>query len=50
VEPVKKFDLAVKLIDKVLQPPDVEQYTIRLPEGITGEELDTSFFSYFAIN
>ncbi|KAJ9141242.1 hypothetical protein P3X46_031802 [Hevea brasiliensis] len=25
---------------KVLEPPEAEQYTIRLPEGITGEELD----------
>ncbi|KAJ3693312.1 hypothetical protein LUZ60_008792 [Juncus effusus] len=25
---------------KVLIPPPVEQYTVRLPEGITGEELD----------
>jgi len=40
VEPVKKFDLAVKPVAKVLQPPEAEQYTVRLPEGITGEELD----------
>lgn len=25
---------------KVLEPPESEQYTVRLPEGITGEELD----------
>lgn len=25
---------------KVLEPPEAEQYTVRLPEGITGEELD----------
>ncbi|KAI3421650.1 uncharacterized protein J3R85_012002 [Psidium guajava] len=25
---------------KVLEPPETEQYTVRLPEGITGEELD----------
>ncbi|KAI5385625.1 probable splicing factor 3A subunit 1 [Lathyrus oleraceus] len=27
-------------VRKVLDPPDAEQYTVRLPEGITGEELD----------
>ncbi|XP_059652797.1 probable splicing factor 3A subunit 1 [Cornus florida] len=27
-------------IHKVLEPPEAEQYTVRLPEGITGEELD----------
>lgn len=27
-------------IKKVLVPPEAEQYTVRLPEGITGEELD----------
>ncbi|XP_031285580.1 probable splicing factor 3A subunit 1 [Pistacia vera] len=27
-------------IRKVLEPPEAEQYTVRLPEGITGEELD----------
>ncbi|PKA47292.1 putative splicing factor 3A subunit 1 [Apostasia shenzhenica] len=25
---------------KVLDPPEAEQYTVRLPEGITGEEMD----------
>ncbi|KAK8964579.1 putative splicing factor 3A subunit 1 [Platanthera guangdongensis] len=25
---------------KVLEPPEAEQYTVRLPEGITGEEVD----------
>lgn len=25
---------------KILEPPEAEQYTVRLPEGITGEELD----------
>ncbi|KAL7158116.1 hypothetical protein ABFS83_02G120200 [Erythranthe nasuta] len=27
-------------VRKVLEPPETEQYTVRLPEGITGEELD----------
>ena len=27
-------------IRKVLEPPEVEQHTVRLPEGLTGEELD----------
>uniref|UniRef100_A0A7N0RHY0 Splicing factor 3A subunit 1 n=1 Tax=Kalanchoe fedtschenkoi TaxID=63787 RepID=A0A7N0RHY0_KALFE len=27
-------------VKKVLEPPEAEQYTVRLPEGITGEELD----------
>ncbi|KAM7500415.1 hypothetical protein LguiA_024829 [Lonicera macranthoides] len=27
-------------VRKVLEPPELEQYTVRLPEGITGEELD----------
>lgn len=27
-------------VRKVLDPPEAEQYTVRLPEGITGEELD----------
>ncbi|XP_068639249.1 probable splicing factor 3A subunit 1 [Aristolochia californica] len=27
-------------VQKVLEPPEPEQYTVRLPEGITGEELD----------
>eukprot|EP00268_Persea_americana_P058538 TRINITY_DN708_c0_g1_i4.p1 TRINITY_DN708_c0_g1~~TRINITY_DN708_c0_g1_i4.p1 ORF type:complete len:809 (+),score=221.31 TRINITY_DN708_c0_g1_i4:585-3011(+) len=29
-----------KPVQKVLEPPEAEQYTVRLPEGITGEELD----------
>ncbi|KAK6919110.1 Ubiquitin-like domain [Dillenia turbinata] len=29
-----------KPVKKVLEPPEAEQYTVRLPEGITGEELD----------
>lgn len=29
-----------KPVRKVLDPPEAEQYTVRLPEGITGEELD----------
>ncbi|KAL3654896.1 hypothetical protein CASFOL_000682 [Castilleja foliolosa] len=27
-------------VHKVLEPPEAEQFTVRLPEGITGEELD----------
>lgn len=27
-------------VHRVLEPPEAEQYTVRLPEGITGEELD----------
>ncbi|XP_074312588.1 putative splicing factor 3A subunit 1 [Silene latifolia] len=27
-------------VRKVLEPPEAEQYTVRLPEGITAEELD----------
>ncbi|WJX79080.1 hypothetical protein P8452_62234 [Trifolium repens] len=27
-------------VRKVLDPPEAEQYTVRLPEGITGEEVD----------
>ncbi|KAK4484982.1 hypothetical protein RD792_007589 [Penstemon davidsonii] len=27
-------------VSKVLEPPEAERYTVRLPEGITGEELD----------
>ncbi|KAJ7955190.1 Splicing factor 3A subunit [Quillaja saponaria] len=27
-------------VQKVLEPPEAEQYTVRLPDGITGEELD----------
>jgi splicing factor 3A subunit 1 len=30
----------VSPVRKVLDPPEAEQYTVRLPEGITGEELD----------
>ncbi|OWM63132.1 probable splicing factor 3A subunit 1 [Punica granatum] len=35
-------DIAAQFIPlpKVLEPPESEQYTVRLPEGITGEELD----------
>lgn len=29
-----------RVVRKVLEPPEAEQYTVRLPEGITGEELD----------
>ncbi|XP_042020999.1 probable splicing factor 3A subunit 1 [Salvia splendens] len=29
-----------RTVRKVLDPPEAEQYTVRLPEGITGEELD----------
>ncbi|XP_047319029.1 probable splicing factor 3A subunit 1 [Impatiens glandulifera] len=29
-----------RTIRKILEPPETEQYTVRLPEGITGEELD----------
>eukprot|EP00262_Sarcandra_glabra_P011582 TRINITY_DN2813_c0_g1_i3.p1 TRINITY_DN2813_c0_g1~~TRINITY_DN2813_c0_g1_i3.p1 ORF type:complete len:813 (-),score=224.65 TRINITY_DN2813_c0_g1_i3:483-2921(-) len=29
-----------KPVTKVLESPETEQYTVRLPEGITGEELD----------
>ncbi|KAL6961861.1 hypothetical protein U1Q18_013186 [Sarracenia purpurea var. burkii] len=29
-----------RTVRKVLEPPEAEQYTVRLPEGITGEELD----------
>lgn len=36
-EPALPFKLPVQ---KVLEPPEAEQYTVRLPEGITGEELD----------
>lgn len=37
-----KTDLSAqfKPVRKVLEPPETEQYTVRLPEGITGEELD----------
>lgn len=38
----EKTDPSAKFrpVRKVLEPPEAEQYTIRLPEGITGEELD----------
>lgn len=36
-EPALPFKLPIQ---KVLEPPEAEQYTVRLPEGITGEELD----------
>nr|DAD43123.1 TPA_asm: hypothetical protein HUJ06_001353 [Nelumbo nucifera] len=41
-EPAAKPDLLAqfKPVRKVLEPPEAEQYTVRLPEGITGEELD----------
>uniref|UniRef100_A0A0D6QZE4 Splicing factor 3A subunit 1 n=1 Tax=Araucaria cunninghamii TaxID=56994 RepID=A0A0D6QZE4_ARACU len=39
-EPVKPPEPPVKPVARVLQPPEAEQYTVRLPEGITGEELD----------
>lgn len=29
-----------RTVRKVLEPPEAELYTVRLPEGITGEELD----------
>ncbi|XP_074592047.1 putative splicing factor 3A subunit 1 [Curcuma longa] len=37
VDPAAQFRIPPK---KVLEPPEAEQYTVRLPEGITGEELD----------
>ncbi|XP_064981452.1 probable splicing factor 3A subunit 1 [Musa acuminata AAA Group] len=37
VDPAVQFRIPPK---KVLEPPEAEQYTVRLPEGITGEELD----------
>ncbi|CAL9748102.1 unnamed protein product [Musa acuminata subsp. burmannicoides] len=42
-EATAKVDLAAQFRvppKKVLEPPEAEQYTVRLPEGITGEELD----------
>ncbi|KAI3728671.1 hypothetical protein L6452_17312 [Arctium lappa] len=38
----EKTDPSAKFrpVRKVLEPPEAEQFTIRLPEGITGEELD----------
>ncbi|KAF5448545.1 hypothetical protein F2P56_029066 [Juglans regia] len=37
-----KVDLSAQFmpIRKAVEPPEAEQYTVRLPEGITGEELD----------
>ncbi|XP_077211833.1 putative splicing factor 3A subunit 1 [Tasmannia lanceolata] len=41
VEPVKTDSISQFMpVRKVLEPPEAEQYTVRLPEGITGEELD----------
>ncbi|KAK7280358.1 hypothetical protein RJT34_25421 [Clitoria ternatea] len=42
VAAAEKPDLSAqfKPVRKVLEPPEAEQYTVRLPEGITGEELD----------
>lgn len=34
-----KFEIP-KPVTKVIDPPEAEQYTVRLPEGITGTELD----------
>lgn len=34
-----KFEVT-KPVTKVIDPPEAEQYTMRLPEGITGTELD----------
>ncbi|KAF3637577.1 putative splicing factor 3A subunit 1 [Capsicum annuum] len=41
-EATAKPDLSAQFrpVIKVLEPPEAEQYTVRLPEGITGEELD----------
>uniref|UniRef100_A0A2P2MQK5 Uncharacterized protein MANES_04G066600 n=1 Tax=Rhizophora mucronata TaxID=61149 RepID=A0A2P2MQK5_RHIMU len=39
----QKLDVAAQFRPpphKVLEPPEAENYTVRLPEGITGEELD----------
>lgn len=36
-DPAAQFRVQPK---KVLEPPEAEQYTVRLPEGITGEEVD----------
>ncbi|XP_078445649.1 putative splicing factor 3A subunit 1 [Wolffia australiana] len=38
-----KLDIAAQFkipSRRILEPPEAEQYTVRLPEGITGEELD----------
>eukprot|EP00250_Pteridium_aquilinum_P001080 c11289_g1_i2 orf=236-2677(-) len=45
VQAVKEAPDAVKFeipkpMSKVIDPPEAEQYTVRLPEGITGTELD----------
>ncbi|XP_072969365.1 probable splicing factor 3A subunit 1 [Typha angustifolia] len=37
VDPAAQFRIPPQ---KVLEPPEAEKYTVRLPEGITGEELD----------
>ncbi|KAJ8536348.1 hypothetical protein K7X08_034749 [Anisodus acutangulus] len=41
-EAVKPDDLSAKLrhVIKVIEPPEVEQYTVRLPERITSEEVN----------
>ncbi|XP_041011574.1 probable splicing factor 3A subunit 1 [Juglans microcarpa x Juglans regia] len=41
-EAAAKVDLSAQFmpIRKTVEPPEAEQYTVRLPEGITGEELD----------
>ncbi|CAN4078511.1 unnamed protein product [Withania somnifera] len=41
-EATAKPDLSAQFrpVRKVLEPPEAEQYTVRLPEGIPGEELD----------
>ncbi|CAL5437288.1 unnamed protein product [Camellia sinensis] len=41
-EAVTKSDPSAQFrpVRKVLEPPEAEQHTVRLPEGITGEELD----------
>ncbi|CAL1377437.1 unnamed protein product [Linum trigynum] len=36
-DPAAQFRIPLR---KVLEPPEAEQYTVQLPEGITGEELD----------
>ncbi|KAL4583175.1 hypothetical protein LXL04_007741 [Taraxacum kok-saghyz] len=36
IDPSAKF----RPVKRILDPPEAEQYIIRLPEGITGEELD----------
>ncbi|KAJ8553754.1 hypothetical protein K7X08_024432 [Anisodus acutangulus] len=41
-EAAKPDDLSAKLrpVIKVVEPPEVEQYTVRFPEGITSEEVN----------